>query len=51
MKFESAQTYQIISDKNYTPSVATPLYESVVLIKLDKMDNVVEKTYIGKFKI
>jgi hypothetical protein len=51
MKFESKQTYQLNSDKGYTPSVATPLYESVLLVKLDKMDNVTDKVYLGKFKI
>ena len=51
MKFESTQNYQLVSESNYTPSLATPLYESVLLIKLDKMDNVTDKVYLGKFKI
>lgn len=51
MKFESTQNYQLVSEHNYTPSLATPLYESVLLVKIDKMDNVTEKVYLGKFKI
>ena len=51
MKFESTQNYQLVSENNYTPSLATPLYESVLIVKIDKMDNVTEKVYLGKFKI
>ena len=51
MPFESKQEYTLVSDKGYTPSVATPLYESVVLVKFDKMDNVTDKIVVGKFKI
>jgi len=51
MPFESQQEYTLVSDKGHTPSVATPLYESVVLVKFDKMDNVIDKIVVGKFKI
>lgn len=51
MPFESQQTYVLASDKGYVPSIATPLYESVVLVKFDKMDNVIDKVVIGRNKI
>lgn len=51
MPFESIHEYTLVSDNGYTPSVATPLYESVVLVKFDKMDNVIDKIVVGKFKI
>ena len=51
MPYDIKQSYQLISENMYTPSVATPLYESVLLVKLDKMDRVIEKNYLGKHKI
>jgi hypothetical protein len=51
MKYDTVQNYTLVSEHNYTPSVATPLYESVLLVKLDKMDRIVEKNYLGKHKI
>lgn len=51
MPFESQQEYTLTSDRGYTPSLATPLYESVVLVKFDKMDNVVSCVMLGKHKI
>jgi hypothetical protein len=51
MKYDTVQKYTLVSEHNYTPSVATPLYESVLLVKLDKMDRIVEKNYLGKHKI
>ena len=51
MPFESQQSYVLASDKGYVPSIATPLYESVVLVKFDKMDNVIDKVVIGRNKI
>lgn len=51
MPYETKQTYTLVSNYTYSPSVATPLYESIVAIKLDKMDNVVEKRYLGKHRI
>ena len=51
MPYDINQKYSLVSENMYSPSVATPLYESVVLVKLDKMDNIVEKNYLGKYKI
>jgi hypothetical protein len=51
MKYDTVQNYTLVSEHNYTPSVATPLYESVLLVKLDKMDRIIEKNYLGKHKI
>ena len=51
MKYENKQNYELVSEKMHTPSIATPLYESVVLVKFDKMDNVSDAVYLGKKKI
>ena len=51
MPYDMKQNYTLVSEHNYTPSVATPLYESVMLVKFDKMDRVIEKNYLGKHKI
>jgi hypothetical protein len=51
MPYDLKQNYTLVSEHNYTPSVATPLYESVMLVKFDKMDRVIEKNYLGKHKI
>jgi len=51
MPYDIKHSYQLISENMYTPSVATPLYESVLLVKLDKMDRITEKNYLGKHKI
>lgn len=51
MKFESQHTYSISNVYGYIPSVSTPLYESVMFVKFDNDDNVVEKIYLGNNKI
>lgn len=51
MPYDMKQNYTLVSEHNYTPSVATPLYESVMLVKFDKMDRITEKNYLGKHKI
>lgn len=51
MPYDLKQNYTLVSEHNYTPSVATPLYESVMLVKFDKMDRITEKNYLGKHKI
>ena len=51
MKFESQHTYSISNVYGYVPSVSTPLYESVMFVKFDNDDNVVEKIYLGNNKI
>lgn len=51
MPYETKQTYKLVSEFNYTPSVATPLYESVLLVKFDNMDRIIDKKYLGKHKI
>ena len=51
MPYETKQTYKLVSEFNYTPSVATPLYESVLLVKFDNMDHIIDKKYLGKHKI
>lgn len=51
MPYDLKQNYTLASEHNYTPSVATPLYESVMLVKFDKMDRITEKNYLGKHKI
>ena len=51
MPYDMKQNYTLVSEHNYKPSIATPLYESVMLIKFDKMDRVIEKNYLGKHKI
>ena len=51
MPYDMKQNYTLVSENNYTPSVATPLYESVMLVKFDKMDRITEKNYLGKHKI
>lgn len=51
MKYEINQNYNLVSEASNTPSVATPLYESLVLVKFDKLDNVVEKISLGKHRI
>lgn len=49
--YDVKQNYTLMSEKMYVPSVATPLYENVLLVKFDKMDRVVDKKYLGKHKI
>ena len=51
MPYDMKQNYTLVSEHNYKPSIATPLYESVMLVKFDKMDRVIEKNYLGKHKI
>ena len=51
MKFESVQTYKIHNQFGYTPSDATPLYESVMFVKFDENDNIEEKIYLGNNRI
>ena len=46
MAFESKQTYKISSPLGYAPSKATPLHESLVLIKFNG-DKVEKKVYLG----
>lgn len=48
---KSDETYTITNKFGYVPSIATPLYESVMLVKFDKNDNVETKIYLGKTKI
>lgn len=51
MQFESKHTYSISNNKGYVPSVATPLYESVMFVKFDGDDNVIEKIYTGNARV
>lgn len=51
MVFESKHTYSISDVHGNAPSVSTPLYESVMFVKFDNEDNVVEKLYLGNNKI
>ena len=44
-------TYEITDYRGYAPSVSTPLYESVMLVKFDNEGNITGKHYIGNNKI
>ena len=46
-----SQTYDVYSNMGYKPSVATPLYESVMLVKFDSDNNIEKKEYLGKNKV
>lgn len=51
MPYEQKQTYTIKSSMNHVPSVSTPMYESIVLVKFGKLDTISEKIVLGKKRI
>jgi hypothetical protein len=46
-----SQTYTICSYTHNKPSLMTPLYENVYVLRFDNDDNVSSIKYLGKFKI
>ena len=46
-----SQTYKVSSYTGYRPSVMTPLYENVYVVKFNDDDTVSTMKYLGKFKI
>lgn len=46
-----SQTYTICSYTHNKPSLMTPLYENVYVVRFDNDDNVSSIKYLGKFKI
>ena len=46
-----SQTYTICSYTHNKPSLMTPLYENVYIVRFDNDDNVSSIKYLGKFKI
>ena len=50
-KMTETQTYTVYSTEGYVPSLATPLYENVYVIKMKDDSNVESIKHLGKFKI
>jgi hypothetical protein len=46
-----SQTYKVSSFTGYRPSLMTPLYENVYVVKFNDDDTVSTMRYLGKFKI
>lgn len=46
-----SQTYRVSSYTGYKPSLMTPLYENVYVLRFDSDDNVSLIKYLGKYKI
>ena len=46
-----SQTYKVSSFTGYRPSLMTPLYENVYVVKFNDDDTVSTMKYLGKFKI
>jgi hypothetical protein len=51
MKFAKDTKYNVVSEKKYTPSDQTPLYESCVIVEFNNNDRIVRKVNLGKNKI
>ncbi len=50
-KLTESQTYNVCSYTHNKPSLMTPLYENVYVVRFDDDDNVSSIKYLGKFKI
>ena len=50
-KLTESQTYSVSSYTGYKPSLMTPLYENVYVVRFDSDDNVSSIKYLGKYKI